>query len=431
MGQDHQSTEPFVEERSPKYLRLMLLLLLPAALFNAYDSELRAVLLSQLKSSFHVGTAALGLANIPVGSGQFIAFFVVLLADRVGRRPILLWSVFGYTIFTSLTALAWDLWSFAILQSCAQVFIGAEFGVAVTLLAEEVPPERRGRYLSLLLLVSPLGAVLGGLLVALGFLHNPLGWRAFFLVACVPLLVVSMARRRLKESRAYLRAARRTTPERHRSVRQAIGGAFAIWRGPDRHRAAAVGAIAFLQGLLSAAAIGWWTYYAEHQRHLSTSTAGAFFATAALLSIAGYVVCGRLVDRVGRKLTAIVYVLGGVICAFTTFQAAARWLMLVSLIGTAFFGLGVAPVLSAFASELFPTGVRAQASAWIRNGCGNAGSVVGPTVVGVLGASAGLFGNVGDAVSVLALLMLIVVPIVWFALPETRDTALDNDALQV
>ena len=80
--------------------------------------------------------------------------------------------------------------------------------------------------------------------------------------------------------------------------------------------------------------------------------------------------------------------------------------MLPFLMGTAFFGIGVAPVLSAFAAELFPTEIRAQASAWIRNGFGNAGSVLGPAIVGVVGASSGLLGSIGSAVSVLALLYL-------------------------
>ena len=246
-----------VSERSSSYLRLLLALLLPAALFNAYDAELRAVLLTQLKESFHVGTAALGVANIPIGSGQFIAFFIVLGADRIGRRPILLWSILGYTVFTTLTAVSWNLWSFAAFQSGAQVFIGAEFGIAVTLLAEEVPPEQRGRYLSWLLFVSPLGAVLGGLLVAIGFLHNPLGWRAFFLLAAVPLLVVTLARRCLHESDAYLLAARYRPATPRPSIHRAIVGAFAIWQGRQRSRALAVGVVAFLQGLASAAAIGW------------------------------------------------------------------------------------------------------------------------------------------------------------------------------
>ena len=297
-----------LEERSPAYLRLLLCLLLPAAMFNAYDAELRAVLLTQLKASFHVGTAAIGLANIPIGVGQFVAFFVVLQADRIGRRPILLWSIAGYTVFTTLTAVSWSIWSFAAFQFAAQVFIGAEFGVAVILLAEEVPAEQRGRYLSWLLLVSPLGAVLAGSLVAVGFLHNPLGWRAFFLIAALPLLVVSVARRRLRESRVYLDMARRHPAHPTLTIRQRFVAGSTIWRGRDRGHAMAVSAIALLQGLVSAGAVGWWTYYAEHERHFSTTTAGAFFATAALFSVGGYVLAGYLMDRIGRRPTAVIYV---------------------------------------------------------------------------------------------------------------------------
>lgn len=402
---------------------MLLALLVPAALFNAYDAELRAVLLTQLKASFHVGTAAVGLANIPIGTGQFVAFFAVLLADRLGRRPILLWSILGYTAFTTLSAAAWNLWSFAAFQASAQVFIGAEFGVAVTLLAEEVPDQRRGHYFSLLLLVSPLGAVLAGVLVSAGFLSNPIGWRAFFLVATVPLLLVSVARRRLEESRAYVRVAGQSVQPR-RPLGRALGESLAVWRGGQRPRVLAVGAIAFLQGLASAAAVGWWIYYAEHERHFGTGTAGAFFAGAAIVSIGGYVACGRLMDRIGRRPTAVLFVSGSVLCAIATFQIADRWVMLPFLAGTAAFGIGIAPVLSAFATELFPTEVRAQASAWIRNGLGNTGSVIGPTLVGVLGASGAPLRNVGNAVSVLALLMLAVVPIVWRAIPETRGVAL-------
>ena len=412
-----------MESADRRYLRLLLVLLLPAALFNAYDAELRAVLLTQLKASFHVGTAAIGLANIPIGSGQFIAFFVVLAADRVGRRPILLWSILGYTVCTTLSATAWNLWSFAAFQSAAQVFIGAEFGVAVTLLAEEVPPDQRGRYLAWLLLVSPLGAVLGGVLVAVGFLHNPIGWRAFFLLAAVPLLVVSVARRHLRESRAFLVIAARPRPPR--SARHSVAAAVAIWRGPQRGRALAVGVVALLQGLASAAAVGWWTYYAEHERHLPTSVAGAFFAVAALVSVAGYVTCGRLMDRIGRRPTAVGFVVAAVACGVGTFQVADRWAMLPLLIGTAFFGIGMAPALSAFATELFPTAVRAQASAWIRNGFGNTGSVLGPALVGIL-AGGGLLNSVGTAATLIAVVFLLAAPVIWWALPETRDIVLDQ-----
>jgi putative MFS transporter len=95
--------------------------------------------------------------------------------------------------------------------------------------------------------------------------------------------------------------------------------------------------------------------------------------------------------------------------------------------GDGFFGIGIAPVLSAFATELFPTTVRAQASAWVRNGFGNTGSVLGPALVGILGAASAPLHSTGTAASVLtAVFLLAVVPVVW-AIPETRAARLDQE----
>lgn len=423
--------EPIVDtgERSAHYQNLLLALLLPAALFNSYDGQLRALLLHQIQQNFHASVASLGLINIPIGAGQFVAFFFVLRADRWGRRPVLVWSIVGYTLFTSLTACSWDIWSFAAFQFGAQVFIGAEFGVAVTLLAEEVPADKRGRSLSKLLVFSPLGAIMAGLLLAVGMLHNPIGWRLFYLVATVPLVIAALMRRRLKESRAFV-ATRQELSSNPASFNKNVSfsnrfrESLNIWTRGSGKFLAAMCAIAFLQALPASGAIGWWSYYAEHQRHLSVSLVGIFFAAAAGISLAGYFLCGRLMDKLGRRPTVIVYIVGATIFAVGAFQASTPWLMLVLLMGTAFFGVGIAPVLSALAAELFPTDNRARASAWIRNGAGNTGSVLGPAVVGLLGSTGALIGNVGDTVSLLALVGLPIVFIVWRSLPETKGVGL-------
>jgi MFS family permease len=94
-------------------------------------------------------------------------------------------------------------------------------------------------------------------------------------------------------------------------------------------------------------------------------------------------------DRIGRRPTAMLYAGAAGAFAIGAFQVSSHIWMLVLLLGTAWFGVGVAPVLSAMAAELFPTDIRAEASAWIRNIGGNTGSVIGPALVGVLG-TAGL-----------------------------------------
>ena len=79
----------------------------------------------------------------------------------------------------------------------------------------------------------------------------------------------------------------------------------------------------------------------------------------------------------------------------------------VALLLAVFFGLGMGPVMSAFATELFPTEIRGQAAAWIRNVFEIAGYVFGPALVGILGDHAtGAIGNIGDTVTLLMLLQL-------------------------
>ena len=154
--------------RDDRYLRLLLLLLVSAAFFEGYDSSILALLLPNIQSSFSVSEATLGITRIPIELGLFAAFFVARLSDRLGRRPTLLWSVVGYTIFTALTAVSWDIWSFALFQFASRVFLGAEYAIGVTMIVEEYPSDRRARALGTLLTFSALGTIAVGILLGAG-----------------------------------------------------------------------------------------------------------------------------------------------------------------------------------------------------------------------------------------------------------------------
>jgi MFS transporter, putative metabolite:H+ symporter len=94
-----------------------------------------------------------------------------------------------------------------------------------------------------------------------------------------------------------------------------------------------------------------------------------------------------------------------------------------------FFGLGMGPVMSAFATELFPTEVRGQAAAWIRNWFEIAGIFFGPILVGILGDHAtGAIGNIGDTVTLLMVLQIPTIWLVWKFMPETKGKELEQIA---
>jgi putative MFS transporter len=407
------------EPRDDRYLKLLLWLLVSCAFFEGYDSSILALLLPDIQSTFAVSEATLGVIRIPIELGLAAAFFVARLSDRLGRRPLLLWSVVGYTVFTALTALSWDIWSFAFFQFASRIFLGAEYAVGVTMLVEEYPGDRRSRALGTLLTFSALGTIAVGLLLGAGLQDGPLEWRSFYLVGLVPLVLLSAFRRKLQETRRF---------EAARATGAVVGDRTPFlepWRAANRRNVVLVGLFHMLRSIPLFGSTAWWAFYAERERGF-TSGEIAFYITCAYgLGCVGYYLCGRAMERFGRKPTALAYSIGAIAFAEVLFQTTSKPLSFVGLMLAVFFGLGMSPVMSAYATELFPTEIRGQAAAWIRNIFEIAGYVFGPALVGILGDHAtGAVGNVGDTVS---LLMLLQLPTLWLIvryLPETKGREL-------
>jgi MFS transporter, putative metabolite:H+ symporter len=408
--------------RGQPSLALVLALLASAAFFDGYDAQIVSLLLPQIQDSFHASVTALGIAHIPIALGQFVAFFVIRQADRVGRRPLLLVTIVGYTVFTAATAAAWDLSSFALFQFGAQVFIGAEFGVAVTMLVEVFPKERRGRALGVLLTFGPLGAVVVAVLLYAGLQDTALGWRLFYLIGLLPLVVVAIARRRLPET-ARFEEERRRRAEGTSAPKVPL---LEPWLPAYRGRLVLVGSVSLLQTLPTSAAVAWWAFYAERQRGLSTEEVATYVIFAYGAGLFGYYSCGRLMDRIGRRPTGIIYIVCTVAAGIALFQSGRGVASPLLLAVAVFFGLGVGPVLSAYATELFPTRIRAEASSWVRNWFAVVGSALGPALVGVLGDPYhGAIGNIGNALSLLMLVALPAAFLIWRYMPETRGVELE------
>ena len=408
----------------PKYLRLLLVLLVSAAFFEGYDSSILALLLPNIQSTFHVSEAVLGVTRIPIELGLFVAFFVTRLSDRLGRRPLLLWSVVGYTIFTALTAFSWDIWSFAFFQFGSRVFLGAEYAVGVTMIVEEFPAGRRGRALGTLLTFSALGTIIVGLLLGAGLQDTGLGWRAFYLVGLVPLLLLIPYRRRLRETQRFvaLRAAR----EAGERVDQEPPF-LEPWKPEYRRNLVLVGIVHMLRSIPIFGSTAWWAFYAERERGFTAIEVSIFIIASYGLGCIGYYVCGRLMERIGRRPTAIIYFAGGIVFSIILFQVSGKAISFVSLMLAVFFGLGMGPVMSSFATELFPTHIRGQAAAWIRNWFEIAGYVFGPALVGILGDHAtGAIGNIGDTVTLLMILQIPTLYLIWRFMPETKGLELEE-----
>lgn len=411
-------SQPAPPDRSKPYLRTLFLLLVSATFFEGYDGTIVSLAFEDIGRTFGSGEATLGVARAAIEVGLFFAFFLGRLADRFGRRRLLVWSVTGYTLATFATAFAWDLWAFVALQSISRVFLGAEYAVAVTMIVEEFPVHRRAPTIGRLLAFGAVGDLTVAVLLVAGAHEGPLGWRALFLVGIVPLLALAWFRRRLRETHRFEVSSGAT------SGREDF---WAPWRGPYRWRVTMVGLVHLLRSIPFFAATSWFFFYAEREQGMSETTLYVMFLVAFSLGLTGYALCGHLLERLGRRPTTLLFLAATLVFGVALFQVEGTALVAVTLTGAIFFGIGSAPALSAMATELFPTAIRGQAAAWSHNVFEIAGFVLGPLLVGVLGDHyQGAVGSIGDTISVLFLLLL---PAMWLVLrhlPETSGLELED-----
>src|SRR6266849_1989326 len=136
-----------------RYLWLMVGLLASVTIFEGYDVTIFHLCTPDIARTFH-------MSDLDVGAMASI----VRLGDRVGRKPIVSYTVLFYTLFTLMTALSHGLRTFTGFQSLAQLFLSGEFAVATIIISEEFPDRWRGRGVAILNMTGLVGVIAGGLL---------------------------------------------------------------------------------------------------------------------------------------------------------------------------------------------------------------------------------------------------------------------------
>jgi putative MFS transporter len=169
--------------------------------FVAMEILLIGFTLPLFGSLWNLSATWLGWIGASALAGSLVGSLLLgRLADQIGRKQIFQTSILWYSLFTALTALAWGPTSLFALRFLAGIGLGGMLVVDPSLLAEYLPPQRRGRYLVLLDFFWPIG-----LLIAIGlswvFLDRLDGaWRWLFVAAAVPAFLAAVVRRALPES---------------------------------------------------------------------------------------------------------------------------------------------------------------------------------------------------------------------------------------
>lgn len=396
------------------YQRRLFVFLGVATFFEGYDQMALAQLLPTLRRDMSLDDWQTGLLVAFTNLGTVVAYLLVRQADRVGRKPVLSLTIAGYTLCSFASGLVSSVWLFGALQFLARVFLIGEWAVSQIYAAEEFPAARRGHVIGVINAWGALGAVVCAGVVPL-LERSPLGWRTVYFVGTVPLVLLAIARRTLRETARFesLPAAERAPPS-----------LFRILGTPYLPRVLRLALIWGLTYVCTQTAVTFFKQHAVEDLGMDAGRVGLLISAAAVVAMPLVFVAGRMLDVLGRKRASIVIFVLTALGAIGCYTLRGEALLFVPAVLAIFGASAVLPALNAFTTELFPTELRSDAFAWSNNLLGRLGYVLAPIAVGAAAAEVGW----GPAVAATALGPLLALALILLWLPETKGRELEDTA---
>lgn len=348
---------PDIEDRHLRVLGLVTL----GLFFESFDLSLLGNALKHIAEGLDIGQREVAFYLAAVRVGGLAAFFLLPLADRVGRRRIYLVSLVGMSVCTLASAFAQTPMQFIACQMAARVFIATLAAVGVVMLAEELPAQHRGWGIGMLGALSAVGHGAGAALFALVD-WLPGGWRALYVAGAAPLLLLPFFRRAIEETTRYTehRASAAGAAEGVRTLLRSL----ARLASTNRRRAAVVGAAGLLQALGAISVFQFAPLFVQTAHGWAPWQVAAMVVGAGALGIIGNIVAGRLGDRIGRRIVGAAAFLLFPIAAIAFYNGPA-WLLPICFVAIVFASSAGDVIVRAFSTELFPTSQRGASAGWL------------------------------------------------------------------
>ena len=395
-------------------------LLCTVQVLDGYLGTVLSQTLTFAADEFGHGNTAQGIVLAVVRVGVLVALASVALADRHGRRRLLLATGVASCVVTALGALSPGLWFLGATQLLARGLSTALGILIVIVAAEEMPARSRAWAMSVLVLCAGLGAGMAVWVLPVADLHIS-AWRAVYVVPLAGVAVMAWVGRQLPESRRFEMAGPGLQPRDDGSTGTA-SDAEAEAAERRRKRLALLAASAFLIAMFAAPASGLRNDFLKDEREFSAAAIALFTVVTNTPIGIGVLAGGYLADRRGRRpVGAAGLVAGAVFVAWAYFtDGAVLWSL--TLAGGVLGAVAV-PALAVYGPELFGTYRRGRANGLIVT-VGVAGSALGLFVAGWLSDS--LDGRLGPALALLAVGPLAVAALVVWKYPETAGQELED-----
>ncbi|HDR9154979.1 TPA: 3-(3-hydroxy-phenyl)propionate transporter MhpT [Burkholderia vietnamiensis] len=360
-------------------------LCLAVALLEGLDLQSTGLAAPRMAREFHLAVAQLGWA-FGIGALGLLpgAALGGRLADRIGRKRVLMMSVALFGIFSIATTQVWDLQSLLVARFLTGLGLGAAMPNLIALCAEAAPPRQRSTAVGAMYCGMPFGAALAAVIGIVS--PGAEGWRQIFYVGGIgPLLTLPLLALCLKESTQFAAASQGASRAPKDGIVRALfsdgraGTTIALW-------------ISYLGTLIVLYFLMNWLPSMVLSRGLTPVQASVVQMMFNLGGGIGAIVIAALSDRIGKRPVVVGMYAGIAIALLALAGATGSVSMAWGGLLAGLFLVGTQSVLYALAGATYPTRVRGT-GVGAAVAVGRMGSMIGPLIAGqllALGQSASL-----------------------------------------
>lgn len=393
----------FIDTQPVGRFQIRLLILCAAVLFiDGFDTQAIGYVAPEIAREWNLGRGALG----PVFSAGLFGLMIGALifgpiADRIGRKRIILLSSVAFGIGTLATVFVHDIYWLIGIRFVTGLGLGGAMPNAVALTSEFSPHRRRATMVMAMFCGFSVGAALGGLLAAA--LIPMFGWRSIFLIGGVaPLLYAPFLAKMLPESIRFLALTGRDNAETGNLLKKMaptasfppttrfvvnepklVGIPVAHLFKEGRTATTLLFWVVFFMSLLDLYLLSNWLPTVLNDLGASISMAAAIGAMLQVGGVIGTFTLGNFIDRFSFRALAMTYLIAAVAITAIGFSGHSIALATLAIFCAGFCIVGGQIASNALTATYYPTTMRSTGVGWAL-GIGRAGSIVGPLVGGIM-----------------------------------------------
>ena len=374
----------FIDSRPVGGFQIRLMLTCAAVLFlDGFDTQAIGYVAPALAKEWGLSKAALG----PVFSAGLFGLMIGALvfgplADRIGRKTIIILSTLAFGLGALVTAAVQDVTSLLIIRFLTGLGLGGAMPNVVAMTSEFNPQRRRSTMVMIMFCGFSVGAAIGGLLAA--DLIPRFGWRSVFIVGGIaPLIMVPILALKLPESVRFL-ALHGNAPERVAELLRRISpsavfapdAAFVVHETPlaglpvahlfreGRAPVTILLWIVFFMSLLDLYFLSNWLPTVLNDLGASVSESVLIGSMLQVGGVVGTFALGSLIDRFSFRALALVY-FAAVFAIGTIGQLGhSAALVTIAIFAAGFCIVGGQIAANALAAGFYPTSVKATGVGW-------------------------------------------------------------------